>query len=470
MFEWLKRLTRSRKPTGGAPATRLQSTPPAVTLRWLLGLSGRLSDGSNESIRFRENIESPRIRLLELQAWTAEALGGPPDEQHLYALQDIINSLGTRLGFQIEYGSYSTERSTWMPFDGLWRLSEDLYMAVEIFSEPLERIDFARLDRDLRALSRNPALGQATVVACFVLCQGASPGIWNEIRSSSLHDRIRLLPLGTLFELLRMDTEGVLSRRQIPVLLRPLNPLGVNDVLGFLEEFITAYQEPQIAAEPSAPVAPPEVGAAPEVPQVPPPPPAPPALEEILEHYAQGSQEQARQHLTQYLATHPEDPQAWETAGDWALTAGDEDAAIRAYRASLSREAGRTGPVVALASIYRSQGEHPTALKVLDGAGGLDAATPVLLERCRLLLEIQSYEEAEQVAQVAHAASGGAPALKLLGMARAGKGDHSGAVAALQMAADQAPGDPDVDELLRLSREELELGESSPESLAGFAP
>jgi hypothetical protein len=428
----------------------------------LLGLSGRLSDGSNESIRFRENIESPNIRLPELKDWTVEALSGPPDEQHMFALQDIVNSLGTRLGFQVEYGAYQPGNARWMPFDGLWRLTEGLYLGVEVFSDPLERIDFSRLKHDLDSLARNPVIAQAETVACFILCQGSSPSIAQQIRSSSLHGRIRLLPLETLFDLLRMDLEGILSRRQLSVLLRPFDPVGVHDVLGFLEDFIDAYKlAPEAAGEPSAPAPSP----------IPLPSPGPPSLvpvprqlslEEILVGYQADEPERARSLLDSYLSEHPEDALAWETSGNWALEAGDLEAAQRAFQASLARDNSRRTPTLGLASIYRKQGDLQAALTVLDQAGGLQAPYPILVERSLVLLEAQDFQEAEQTAQVAHAASGGAEALCLLGRARQGMQDHDGAVAALKMAREQDPDSTEIESLLQRSLQELSLQEALP--------
>lgn len=448
MFDWLRR--RSRPPERRPPPRENQSSPPAVTLRWLLGLSGYLSDGSNESIRFRENIESPNIRLAELQEWAGQCLEPPPDEQRLFALQDIVNSLGTRLGFQVEYGVYHAENADWMPFDGLWRLREDLYLGVEVFSEPLERIDFSQLARDLASLERNPAIGKAETVACFILCAGASAEIEAAVRVSPLHDRIRLLPLGTLFDLLRMDQEGVLNRRQLPVLLRPFSPVGVHKLLAFLEDFIGAY-EGESPAEPAR---------NPELPSAPPPPKVPEvSLESIVELHDSGAPGEARDRLTAYLSAHPEDPLAWEVAAEWARDEGDMEAAIRAYKAALSRDRTRSAPVVALATIYRERGEYSTALGLLDAAGGLKAPHPVLLERSRLLLVMNHLEEAEEAAQAAHAASAGTPALKLLGRARQARGDLEGAVAAYATSLDQDPDDLETRDLLETAQRAAQLAE-----------
>lgn len=459
MFEWIQRLSKRSSRSVTMSPRPSQSTPPAVTLRWLLGLSGVLADGSNESIRFRENVESQNIRLAELEEWTGEALEAPHDEQRLFALQDIVNSLGTRLGFQVEYGAYEAVNADWMPFDGLWRLKEDLYLAVEVFSDPLERVDFSRLEKDLAALARNPAIGKADTVACFVLSAGADPTIEDQIRSSRLHDRIRLLPLTTLFDLLRMDGEGVLGRDQLPVLLRPFSSVGVHNLLHFLEAFIGAYRAAPGGTAPADPEAPVAVSVAPPPP---PPPPVPPAvnLDRALELYHNGRRLEAQEGLRTYLKSEPGDAEAWETAADWAREEGDLETAERAYEAALSRDSSRVGPVLALAGIHRERGDLEGGLAVLDdAAGNRDEPPPVLVERARLLLALKRGADAEAMAQSAHAAGGGNEALRLLARARRSTNDLEGAEAALITALEADDQDTEARELLEALAEERRLSE-----------
>jgi Tfp pilus assembly protein PilF len=464
MFEWIQRLSKKTSRSVAMAPRPSQSTPPAVTLRWLLGLSGVLADGSNESIRFRENVESQNIRLNELEEWTGEALETPHDEQRLFALQDIVNSLGTRLGFQVEYGAYEAVNADWMPFDGLWRLREDLYLAVEVFSDPLERVDFSRLEKDLAALARNPAIGKADTVACFVLAAGADPTIEDQIRTSRLHDRIRLLPLTTLFDLLRMDAEGVLARDQLPVLLRPFSSTGVHTLLHFLEAFIGAYQGAPAGAVPSDPEAPVAVAVAPAIAAAPPPPPPPVppmvSFDRALELYRSGNREEAQEGLRDYLKDQPQDAEAWETAADWARDDGDLDTAERAYQAALSRDGSRMGPVLALAGIYRERGDIEGGLTLLnDAAGDRDEPAPVLVERARLLLALKRGSEAANAAQTAHALGGGNEALRLLARARRSLDDLEGAEAALITALETDESDAEARELLEALAEERRLVE-----------
>ncbi len=431
VFDWFRK--EPRRPRPAPPSDPPAGGSPQVTLRWLLGLSGDLLDGSNESLRFRENIESPNIRLRELRDWCQEALAVPGDPQRERALQDLVNSLGVRLGFQVQYGVYEQSHAGWMPFDGLWRVDESLYLAIEVFAARLEGIDLARLDRDLSALVRNPVVAGTRPVACFVLCQGADPAIEDLIRRSSLHDRIRILPLGTLFDLLRMDQEKVLDRAQLPVLLRPFSPTGVHNLLAFLEQFLTAEPSQRHGFEgtrdpekfqPAAPAASLDV-----------------SLESIKALYQEGQRRAARERLKTYLSVHPDDPAGWEVAGDWAREQGDLESAIRAYRATLSRDSGCEGAVRSLSALYRERGEYRSALEILDQAGGLSVSATLLEERALLLLTMGEAAMAEEAAGAAQARGGGAGALRLLGRAREATGDREGAVSAYRRALDLEPED-----------------------------
>lgn len=441
MLDWLTRvLGRSRK--GSASPPPVPQGPAMVTLGWLLGLSGNLADGSNESVRFRENIESRNIHLGELRKWCAEALESPPDPQRLFALQDLVNSLGGRLDFDVEYGAYEAENATWMPFDGLWRVREDLYLAVEVFSVRLERLDLRRIERDLATLAQNPAVRRATTVACLVLCGGADPSLQDQIRLSSLHDRIRLLPLDTLFELLRMDLEGVLDRRQLPILLRPFSPVGVDTLLGFLDRFLEAFGAPGEAPAPAVHPPNPDSGRLRE-------------LETIARSYHTADRRLAKERLKTFLSDHPDDPAGWELAGDWATDEGDPETAARAYRAALVRDPQSATAASRLSQLLRGRGEHEAALEVLEKVGGLSARLPVLLERATLLLDMNQGPAAVEAAQAAHAAGGGSGALRLLVRARELAGDRSGLLAALRQLSELEPGETALRE--RISALEAEL-------------
>jgi hypothetical protein len=85
--------------------TRRDEIMQLKTLEDLLELTGGLADDV-ASARFRKAIEDSNISSLEdLEQWVKECLE-KSGEKFNKALQDIINAVGKRLGFDVAYGLY----------------------------------------------------------------------------------------------------------------------------------------------------------------------------------------------------------------------------------------------------------------------------------------------------------------------------------------------------------------------------
>lgn len=84
-----------------------------------------LSDKSEEAkARFRRYIAQAKWTPDNCRSWLDECVekGGKDSDARVYynALQDIIISLGNRLGLEVEYGRYSGSQKE-IAFDGLWK-------------------------------------------------------------------------------------------------------------------------------------------------------------------------------------------------------------------------------------------------------------------------------------------------------------------------------------------------------------
>jgi len=223
--------------------TKTRIPQATVSLDWLLGLTGPLIDESAASVRFRENIESPNIKLSEIQAWINQALVEPLEEQRLVALQDLANSIGKRLGFSVTYGKYDKDPSDWLQFDGLWRIDTDLFATIDIYSSKLEGIDFKALAQAATKLKKsNNLLNKCSLLHLFIVCNDYDFDVNDKIRKSPLHSQIRLLPMASFLEILKMNTEHVISPSQLPLIFRPFDNVGIHNTMLFLEQFIAGYE------------------------------------------------------------------------------------------------------------------------------------------------------------------------------------------------------------------------------------
>src|ERR1700732_5147695 len=78
--------------------------------------AGRLLDASDASKEFRNFLSCIPSELL--QRYAKDCLGESFDDRG-FALQDVVNEVGTRLGFFVTAGRYRGTSSE-IGFDGLW--------------------------------------------------------------------------------------------------------------------------------------------------------------------------------------------------------------------------------------------------------------------------------------------------------------------------------------------------------------
>lgn len=362
----------------------------SVSLDWFLGLTGALSDGQKSSTRFRENVESPNIRLAEIEAWVLQALADPQTEQKLFALQDLVNSVAKRLAFGVHYGCYDDSRSDWLHFDGLWQIDTDLFATVEIASTRLEKIDLAALSTARELLrAHQDWVAHAQLVHVFLLADGTDPRVGDEIRRSEMHDRIRFLPLETLFELAQLYEEGVVTRRQLPVLFRPVDASGIHAILTLIEEFTALFDESAEGFVPRPPR--PVLKAAPT-------PTDDESLDAIFRLFETGERAAGRERLARFLERHPEDESALSFESDLLVNEGRLEEALSPLRALVGAKPGSEGAAVKLASLLGELARWPEALDVLETPSLATAPGPkLLLMRAACLRRCDRSDEAESI-------------------------------------------------------------------------
>ncbi len=230
--------------TSGASDSDRKSPQTSVSIDWVLTQTGPLVDGSVASMKFRENIESAAVSLVELEAWVLQALRRPLQQERVHACQDLIQAVGKRLGLKVHYGAYSREARGWLPFDGLWWLDSKHFVALNVHARRLQDLDpnliEANLDK-VRELGGAFAQAQASVV--LVLAEGYGADLEPALRSPAAVRSIRILGVDTLFDIARMYTEGALSAPQLPILFSPFDSMRMGQVVDFLESFVSRYEE-----------------------------------------------------------------------------------------------------------------------------------------------------------------------------------------------------------------------------------
>ena len=370
--------------------TRRPVPDNSVSLDWFLGLTGVLADGEKSSTRFRENVESPNIRLAEIEAWVLQALADPQTEQKLFALQDLVNSVAKRMTFGVHYGCYDDSRSDWLHFDGLWQIDTDLFATVEIASKRLEKVDLVALAKARELLcSHQDWVAHAQLVHVFLLADGADARVRDEIRRSEMHDGIRFLPLETLFELAQLHEESVITRRQLPVLFRPVDASGIHGILTLIEEFTALFDETANGFAPDPPRAVLKAAS-----------PAPTddeeSLDAILRLFETGDRREGRERLTRFLERHPADEGALSFQTDLLVNEGRIEEALKPLRVMVEANPHSETTAVRLATLLGELDRWPEALDVLEPPSRTSSPGPkLLLLRADCLRRCHRADEAE---------------------------------------------------------------------------
>ncbi|MGP8021995.1 MAG: hypothetical protein ACLPRE_13565, partial [Limisphaerales bacterium] len=123
---------------------------------------GKLRDGGIASKEFRDFLALVPSNFLSRYA--NDCLTDKFDNSGL-ALQDVINEVGTRLGFRVEQGRYRGTPGE-IGFDGLWISPDENALVVEVKTTDAYRIDLETVATYRRNLIVN---GRAKETKCSIL-------------------------------------------------------------------------------------------------------------------------------------------------------------------------------------------------------------------------------------------------------------------------------------------------------------
>ena len=207
-----------------------------ITIEKLIELTGDLKDNQPSAQKFRSFISSPDVSRSDLKAWVNECLEktGPNFNR---ALQDIVNCIGERLGFQVEYGLY-VGRGEAIGYDGKWAsLDAKIQLVVDTKKSGAYSIDPDQIGGYIQELSRRPGEVEA-IYGLFVVGEEQPGTIINTIRGSPYRNSIRVVPLKSLINLLRIKEETQLSHTQIVKLLVPIDAINIGEIIELIEDIV----------------------------------------------------------------------------------------------------------------------------------------------------------------------------------------------------------------------------------------
>jgi len=182
--------------------TRLQQLEPnaldGYRVDQILALAGegRLKDGSACSEEFREYLKTQPTEILRrfIQETLAQSF---PDSG--FALQDLINEVGRRLGFHVEDGRYRgvVNRSG---HDGLWK-SRRMSLIVEVKTTDAYRINLTTVASYAKRIESELENGGAPLVILYVVGRQDTGDLEAQIRGSRHAWDVRVISAESLLAL-----------------------------------------------------------------------------------------------------------------------------------------------------------------------------------------------------------------------------------------------------------------------------
>lgn len=208
------------------------------TLSQILAFAGdgKLKDGNSTSIEFRELLDQVPSKFLK--QFADNCLSEKFDDGGR-ALQDIINQIGIRLGFIVEYGLYRGKQND-IGFDGIWKSKEGHSIIIEVKTTDAYRIDLDTIVKYRTKLIEQGRVNEALSSFLIVVGRKDTGDLEAQIRGSRHAWDIRLLSTDSLLNLLSLketlnDTRTI---QQINELLKPKEYTRIDELIELI--FLTS--------------------------------------------------------------------------------------------------------------------------------------------------------------------------------------------------------------------------------------
>ena len=206
---------------------------------------GILKDGKSASLEFRSFLAS--VSSAHLARYAKECLELKFDGSGL-ALQDVINQVGSRLGFKVKDGLYRG-RVDAVGYDGLWRSPEGQSLIVEVKTTDTYRVALNTIAGYQKQLASVEEINLETSSILLVVGRQDTGDLEAQIRGSRYAWDIRLISVEYLLKLLGIK-EGVEDPETAVRIRAILNPQEFTRVDGIVDLLFSAKEDIQEEVQP----------------------------------------------------------------------------------------------------------------------------------------------------------------------------------------------------------------------------
>jgi hypothetical protein len=208
-------------------------------------LGGELKDGGEQTKRFRDFIEQDRWAIEQIAEWLGECIANSSGAHDPYnrAFQDLVVSLGKRLGFEVHYGRYMGKQGE-ENYDGVWKREDGDVIVLEVKTStwPIGSVS-QQLGEYLDKLSQSE--DAKNIFGLYVIGKGDVHPLIEQILGSNYKDRMRLILYQDLMEILGLkeELEPVLGEKsaieKVQNLLLPVESVDIGNIVRLILEIAT---------------------------------------------------------------------------------------------------------------------------------------------------------------------------------------------------------------------------------------
>lgn len=215
-----------------------------IEIKDVLNLLGKeLKDDSEQAKRFREFVEQEKWTTEQMRKWLDECITNSSGAQDPYnrAFQDLVISLGKRLGFEIQYGRYMG-KSGEENYDGIWKRENKDTIVLEVKTSTWPIGSVSQLGEYVEELSKEDT---KNVFGLYVIGKGDIQPLIEQILGSKYKDKMRLILYQDLMEILNLkeDLEPVIGEKnaieKIQNLLLPIESINIGNIVRLILEIAT---------------------------------------------------------------------------------------------------------------------------------------------------------------------------------------------------------------------------------------
>jgi hypothetical protein len=209
--------------------------------------AGKLVDDSDCSKEFRAFLARVPSENLKTYADQCLTLSFPDSG---FALQDVVNEIGSRLGAEVIAGRYRGT-SKHIGFDGLWKFSNGHSIIIEVKTTDAYRIDLNTIGEYRKALIENKSISEKASSVLLIVGRQDTGDLEAQIRGSRYAWDIRIISVDALLRLMstKEEVEDPQIMQRIHSILIPREFTRLDEIADILFSAAEDIKQEAVATE-----------------------------------------------------------------------------------------------------------------------------------------------------------------------------------------------------------------------------